>query len=49
MGRVLSKVCITPPKPPFVSISGLPSRFSFGTRQSENAMVAVSEARMPSL
>ncbi len=48
-GRVLSKVRITPPKPFLVSISGLPSRSSLGTRQSSRMKAAVSEARMPSL
>ena len=46
-GRVLSKVCIAPAKP--ASMSGLPSRFSFGTRQLSKMIVAVSEERMPSL
>ena len=48
-GRVLSKVCMTPAKPRLVSISGLPSRFSLGTRQSSSTKAAVSEARIPSL
>ncbi len=48
-GRVLSKVCMTPAKPCSNSMSGAPSRFSFGTRQSVNRIVAVSDARIPSL
>src|SRR5512139_635595 len=48
-GRVLSKVAIAPANPCLTSISGLPSRFSFGTRQSSKRIVAVSEERMPSL
>ena len=49
MGRVLSKVSITPEKPLPTSISGLPSRFSFGIRALSNRMTAVSEPLMPSL
>ena len=54
MGRVLSKVCMTPPKAflrasAVVAISGLPSRLAFGTRQFSSTIWAVSEARMPSL
>ena len=48
-GRVLSNVCMTPAKPFLVSISGEPSRFSLGTRQSSRMNAAVSEARIPSL
>ena len=48
-GRVLSNVCIALANDFFVSISGLPSRFSFGTRQFSSRKVAVSEALMPSL
>ena len=48
-GRVLSNVCMTPAKPRLGSISGLPSRFSLGTRQSSRRKLAVSEARIPSL
>ena len=48
-GRVLSKVAIAPAKPCFASTSGEPSRLAAGTRQSSKRMVAVSEARMPSL
>ena len=48
-GRVLSKVCMTPEKPPLGAISGSPSRFSLGTRQSWSTKLAVSEARIPSL
>ena len=48
-GRVLSKVAIAPAKPCLTSTSGEPRRFSAGTRQSSNRIVAVSEARMPSL
>ena len=40
---------MTPPKPCLVSISGLPSSASFGTRQSWRMKLAVSEARIPSL
>ena len=47
---MLSKVAIAPAKPPLlVSMSGEPSRFSFGTRQSTKRMAAVSDERMPSL
>ena len=46
---MLSKVAIAPAKPCLVSISGEPSRFAAGTRQSVNVITAVSEARMPSL
>ena len=48
-GRVLSNVAIAPAKPWLVSISGEPRRFSAGTRQSSNRIVAVSEALIPSL
>ena len=53
-GRVLSKVCMTPPKAflrPSASVatSALPRIFAFGMRQSLKLMAAVSEARMPSL
>ena len=40
---------MTPAKPCSASTSGEPSRFAAGTRQSVNRIVAVSEARMPSL
>ena len=40
---------MTPAKPCSASISGEPSRFSLGTRQSVKRIVAVSDARMPSL
>ena len=46
---MLSNVCMTPPKPCSVSTSAEPSRFALGTRQSVNRIVAVSDARMPSL
>ena len=49
MGRVLSKVSITPAKPFSTWISGLPSRKSWGTRTLSKRMAAVSEALMPSL
>ena len=48
-GRVLSNVCIAPANDFFVSISGLPSRSSLGTRQSSRMNAAVSDARIPSL
>ena len=48
-GRVLSKVSITPEKPLPASISGLPSKWSFGIRALSNRIAAVSEALMPSL
>ncbi|SSQ42979.1 Uncharacterised protein [Acinetobacter baumannii] len=48
-GRVLSKVSITPAKPFATSISGLPSKFSAGTRQSVKLITAVSEALIPNL
>ncbi len=48
-GRVLSKVAMAPAKPCLTSTSGEPRRFSFGTRQFSKMIVAVSEARMPSL
>jgi hypothetical protein len=40
---------MAPAKPFAASTSGLPSRFSFGMRQSSSTKLAVSEARMPSL
>ena len=49
IGRVLSKVSITPAKPFSTSISGLPSRFSLGMRALSKRIAAVSEALMPSL
>ena len=48
-GRVLSNVCMTPPKPAPVLISGEPRRSSFETRHSSRRNAAVSEARIPSL
>ena len=50
-GRVLSNVCIAPPKPCFSlsSTSELPSSASFGTRQSWRVKLAVSDALIPSL
>src|SRR5437016_1319497 len=50
IGRVASKVAITPLKPSLVfGTSGLPRMLASGTRQSSNTSVAVSEALMPSL
>jgi hypothetical protein len=50
MGRVASKVAITPLKPSLVfGTSGLPRMLVTGTRQSSKTSVAVSDARMPSL
>ena len=46
---MLSNVAIAPANPCLVSISGEPSRFAAGTRQSVKVIAAVSEARMPSL
>ena len=46
---MLSNVAIAPAKPCLGSTSAEPSRFSFGTRQFSKMIVAVSEARMPSL
>ena len=40
---------MTPAKPLSASMSAEPSRFSTGTRQFSKRIVAVSEARMPSL
>ena len=48
-GRVLSKVAIAPAKPSLTSTSGLPSRFSAGTRQFSRTITAVSDDRIPSL
>ena len=49
IGRVLSKVSMTPAKPFSTLMSGLPSRLSFGMRTLSNRMAAVSEALIPSL
>src|SRR5258705_3007442 len=49
IGRVLSKVSITPAKPLSTWTSGSPSRLSFGMRALSKRMTAVSEALMPSL
>ena len=49
IGRVLSKVSMTPAKPFSTSMSGLPSRFSRGMRTLSKRIAAVSDALMPSL
>ena len=49
IGRVLSKVSMTPAKPFSTWISGLPSRLSLGMRALSKRITAVSEALMPSL
>ena len=46
---MLSKVAIAPANPCLASTSGEPSRLAAGTRQSVKRIVAVSEARIPSL
>ena len=48
-GRVLSKVCITPEKPPLGAISGRRGGSPWGRGSPVSTKLAVSEARMPSL